>query len=381
MPGPIQFIDTTRPDAVVEPLERLLAGAPGVVFPRPGGEEVSIRELPHNAAIIIQTSGSTAKPKRVWSSREALIASVDQVNRELSAPGHWWSVLPTHYIAGVMVVLRALRSESTLHFSILGQRIAEALLQFDQQVRVSPSEAPRYTSLVPKQLAELLDDAEHNLEVAEALGRFDRILVGGQRTPPELIRRSEERGLPVVRTYGSAETNGGCVWEGVPLSDTSVRIVEGRVAIAGPMLAGGYLDSPDLTKSHFRDFDGRTWFVGDDLGELSEGVLRVTGRADRVIISGGIKVNLDELQSLVHTALGPRVIVSSRSDATWGEVPVLLSEEQRDVGSVNDLIPDEWGPAWKISEVVVCDLPELPSGKWDFVSASKLANGRQGIEP
>ena len=45
----------------------------------------------------------------------------------------------------------------------------------------------------------------------------------------------------VVRTYGSTETSGGCVYDGAPLRGVAVRIADGEVQVAGPTLADGYL--------------------------------------------------------------------------------------------------------------------------------------------
>src|SRR5690606_13422567 len=82
----------------------------------------------------------------------------------------------------------------------------------------------RYTSLVPAQLARLLgfDDAQVVDDAAvanalEILRRFDRILVGGQATPTGLLAQALELGLNVTRTYGSSETSGGCVYDGIPI--------------------------------------------------------------------------------------------------------------------------------------------------------------------
>ena len=58
--------------------------------------------------------------------------------------------------------------------------------------------------------------------------------------------------MRVVRTYGSTETSGGCVYDGHPLRGVSVRIVDGEVQVAGPTLADGYLGDPTATDAVFR---------------------------------------------------------------------------------------------------------------------------------
>lgn len=372
----LHLVDTSAPSDILEPLKRVMDGEEIVLFPTFQDPDQSVSTLPPEARLIIQTSGSTAKPKRVWSTLDALSAAADQVNSELAGPGHWWSVLPTHYIAGLMVVLRALRSDSSLYFGK-----ATGVLDFDQRVREHSSDSPRYTSVVPKQLADLVSHAEQDQRVADVLRRFERILVGGQRTPPELIDRAQALGLRVVRTYGSAETAGGCVWEGRALGQTRLDILDGQVAIAGPMLAGGYVDDELLTERHFLDRDGTRWFRSSDLGRIEKGILTVTGRADRVIVSGGVKVNLDELQDAAQRELGPRHLVSSKLDETWGEVPVLLAEEPVDLAQLSQLTPGTGDAAWTIRHVVVTSLPELASGKWDLMRAAQIASGNSDGSP
>ena len=73
------------------------------------------------------------------------------------------------------------------------------------------TEKVRFTSLVPAQLATLLDDAT----AVAALRDFSRVLVGGQATPVALRERAADLGIAVTRTYGSSETSGGCVYDGV----------------------------------------------------------------------------------------------------------------------------------------------------------------------
>ncbi|BDZ56730.1 hypothetical protein GCM10025872_03870 [Barrientosiimonas endolithica] len=147
----------------------------------------------------------------------------------------------------------------------------------------------RYTSLVPTQLATVLDDPE----ATEALGTFDGVLVGGAATAPALLERARAAGVAVRTTYGMSETAGGCVYDGVPLEDTAVTIGDdGRVGLSGPTVASGYLGESDRTAAVF-DTDpttGARRFWTDDVGELRDGVLHVVGRRDDLITTGGLKV-------------------------------------------------------------------------------------------
>ena len=92
----------------------------------------------------------------------------------------------------------------------------------------------------------------------------------------------------MVATYGSAETAGGCVYDGMPLDGVAVAIgTEGRIRIAGPTLFDGYDGDPELTAEALVD----GWFLTSDAGRLDEdGRLTVLGRVDDMVVSGGVNV-------------------------------------------------------------------------------------------
>src|SRR5690606_32126246 len=128
------------------------------------------------------------------------------------------------------------------------------------------------TSLVPTQLHRVLASPRGTTALAD----FDAVLVGGAATDPGLLEAARAAGARIVRTYGMTETAGGCVYDGVPLEGIQVELDDdGRILLAGPVLATGYLDEPALTARTFVERDGERWLRTDDLGALADGVLRV----------------------------------------------------------------------------------------------------------
>jgi O-succinylbenzoic acid--CoA ligase len=229
----------------------------------------------------------------------------------------------------------------------------------------------RYTSLVPVQLARLLD----NDAALDALRRFDRILLGGQAAPPALVARALELGLNVTRTYGSSETAGGCVYDGVPIGDVRVEINDGRVEISGRVLAEGYLGDPARTDAAFTEHDGRRWYRTDDTGALVGGVLSITGRIDDVIISGGIKVSLAEVELVVRSLPGLHdAVVVSAPSPEWGQVPVVVSTVDLALDEVRAAVSEALGRAAAPARILLVDsIPRLASGKPDRVGVTALA--------
>lgn len=280
-----------------------------------------MHERPEGTAIIVQTTGSAGEPKRVGLNVDALIASARATHGRLGGPGQWLLALPSHYVAGLQVWVRSLVAETEPVI------LPGAHFEASEFVRAAGhmTGARNYTSLVPVQLQRLVELAEGDPGSAEAIAQLDAILVGGQRLDAALYDRAQRLGFSVVRTYGSSETSGGCVYDGLPLDGVLVEIDDGEVLIGGHILATEYVGNEQLTSERFITRDGQRWYRTGDNGHFVDGALRVTGRRDRVIISGGFKISLDALeriaaeQGLVSAAIGI-------PDETWGERPVLFVE-------------------------------------------------------
>jgi O-succinylbenzoic acid--CoA ligase len=182
----------------------------------------------------------------------------------------------------------------------------------------------------------------------------------------------------VTRTFGSSETAGGCVYDGVPIGTCEVRIRQGEIDISGPVLADGYLGDPARTERSFVMSDGARWYRTGDAGRLDDGVLTVTGRLDRVVISGGVKVSLDELERVVRRmpGLGDAVAVPAES-ARWGEVPVIVTTSPVDLSALRAEVATALGREAAPDRIVVLDsIPLLPTGKPDLVALRQIVGRR-----
>jgi O-succinylbenzoic acid--CoA ligase len=317
-------------------------------------------------AVLVATSGSTGTPKIVELSADALVASASATLRRVEAgPGdRWLCTVPTSHIAGIQVLVRALVSGTE---PIIHER-------FDPRA-VMESE-PAHVSLVPTQLRRLVDSGAD-------LSRPLSILLGGGPVPADLLEQARAEGARIFTTYGMSETCGGCVYNGVPLDGVSVAVGDdGRIRLAGPSLFTGYRLRPDLT-AEVRDGD---WFLTQDLGTLTgDGLLRVRGRLDDVINTGGKKVVAGEVQALLarHPAVRD-VVVLGCPDPEWGEIvtafvvpedpaaPVTLDEVR---AWVRAALPVECAPR---ALEVIASMPLLPSGKPDRAT---LRNRRQANIP
>ncbi|GII78869.1 O-succinylbenzoic acid--CoA ligase [Sphaerisporangium rufum] len=306
-------------------------------------------------AVVITTSGSTGPPKGVELSAAALSAAAAASLRRLSAgPGErWLCCLPPSHVSGLQVLVRSLLagSEPLIHPGFSPAAVAAA--------------GADHVSLVPTQLRRLID---HGAD----LSRFRTVLLGGAAAPPGLLAAARRAGGRVVTTYGMSETCGGCVYDGVPLDGVEVAAGpgDGRIMIRGPVLFTGYRLRPDLTAAARPD----GWFRTADLGVVAGGRLRVSGRADDVINTGGRKVTAGAVAGVLAGDPAVReAVVVGRPHPDWGEevVAVVVPADPAAPPSLPGLraLVKAGLPAYAAPRalMVVDRLPLLPNGKPDIV--------------
>ncbi|UVS82271.1 o-succinylbenzoate--CoA ligase [Actinokineospora sp. UTMC 2448] len=304
----------------------------------------------------VRTSGSTGTPKTVLLSASCLLASAHATHARLGGPGAWLLALPTDHIAGLQVQVRSLVA-GTVPSVLTGPFRGPSFVAAASAV---PADGPRYTSLVPTQLTRVLSWGGSALA---ALRSFDAVLVGGAALASPVLDAAREAGVRVVTTYGMTETAGGCVYDGVPLDGVSVELVDGVIRIGGPTVAIGYADSPP--------FDG--WFTTSDLGEFVGGRLRVLGRADDVINTGGEKVAPASVEAVLLAQPGVReVCVVGVPDPEWGQrvaAAVVGDLTETALSAVRTAL----GAAAVPRRVAVVDaLPEKDSGKVDRAAVALM---------
>jgi O-succinylbenzoic acid--CoA ligase len=318
------------------------------------------------AAAVVATSGSTGVPKGVVLSRQAIRASVEAMRIRLGGAGDWALALPTHYIAGLMVLARA---------CLDGTRAVPVRSDLSNLPQAADTLTQRrYISLVPAQL----DKGLRRDDVTEALASFSAVLIGGAPASIRLVERARDAGIRVVTTYGMSETCGGCVVDGDPLSGVAVGLAEdGRILIESSTLFSGYRLRPDLTAEALVDGRLRT----HDRGCWKAGKLVVRGRMDDIVITGGHKVDLSDVEQSVQrwAAEGDATVaVLGVPDPVWGTTVIAVSDAP---GSLKDLqaVVRESLPAYAVPrELIYLDqLPRLISGKPDRITIrSMIMNGR-----
>lgn len=370
------------------PILPLAPGAPKVALP--------LVPYPRELALVVSTSGSTGTTKQAMLAAGNLRASATATLARLHGPGHWLLALAPHHIAGVQVLVRSILAGTTP--DVLDLTVPFTAAAFCEAAgRIRRIDGPRYTSLVPTQLARLLQDRAGR----EALTWFDAVLVGGAALPAPLARAAHEAGAPLVTTYGMSETAGGCVYEGRPLGGIRVRLEAdeadprahtepatgipdddgptGRILLGGPVIAAGYLGDRERTRESFVDLDGdgTRWFRTDDLGRWSTGAdgprLQVVGRTDDIVNSGGHKIApaVVEAAALAYLPQVGECAVVGTPDEEYGEAVSLVLVLQPylprpTLAQVRDTLRPHLPPAALPRRLAIVDaLPRVSIGKVD----------------
>lgn len=270
-----------------------------------------------DAVAVVRTSGSTGTPKATLLTVESLAASSMATALRLKGEGQWLLALPVQFVAGIQVLVRSLFAGTRpwvmdMSGGFTPEAFTAAALELTDKIR--------FTSLVPTQLQRLLENPAP--ETLAVLRRFNAILLGGAPAPQSLLAAARAAGVRVITTYGSAETSGGCVYDGYPLEGVSVRVaMDGRILLGGDTVAAGYIEAPDEETGTFFEEDGVRWYRTSDLGSIDDdGRLTVLGRADDVIITGGVKVSAAHVQEqLEKSDAVSTAFVAGVPSAEWGQ--------------------------------------------------------------
>lgn len=293
----------------------------------PFGERI---ELGRNALrVMIPTGGSSGQVRFAthdWSTLAAASYGFQQHFSCDTVTAH--CLLPLYHVSGLMQLVRALLTNGSVVFGRL-QDFGQTHRLLDGSDRES-----RFLSLVGTQLERLLRDAAS----PERLRDYRAVLVGGGPVAIGLLESARYLEIPLAPTYGMTETAAqvatllpkrfleGHRGQGQALPHAHIDIVdEGecqRVLPAGEL---GRIRVRAL--SLFRGYAGEAMpmaggiFLTSDLGRMDEfGYLTVLGRADRVVITGGEKVHLREVEVAIERSnLVRDVVAFGVSDAQWGE--------------------------------------------------------------
>lgn len=267
-----------------------------------------------NDKVLVHTSGSTGKPKPLWVEKRRMLASARITCDFLGLKEGDTSLLclSTDYIAGKMMVVRALERKMRL---IAVEPSGHPLASVEQPID--------FAAMVPMQVYNALQVPEER----DKLMRIKHLIIGGGAIDDDLALALKDFPHFVWSTYGMTET----------LSHIALR------RLNGPEASNYYVpfDGVDVLLNDERclvihaSLVCEETIVTNDIAEFGPDgrCFRILGRKDNVICSGGIKIQIEELERLLKPHIPVPFMVTKVKDEKFGEVGVLLLSNSRIVNS------------------------------------------------
>jgi len=324
-----------------------------------------------DAGLIICTSGSTGNPKAVEISSQALISAAKKTNEKFKEPADWILAINPAFIGGIMVIARAIVGNQNWIYGLDETDKFNPDLFVSRTLEVISKNRKVRTSLVNAQLSTLVSQGH-----IDTLKKFDALLIGGGQISNSLYNQLKNEGVNLIRTYGMTETCGGVVWEGLPLNNVSIRIDHpandgvGQIAIKSDSNATCYhgesIEINQLNESTFNN----GWVLTKDLGIVKNGELKVIGRSDDIVVSGGTNISLYAIENVIKDQVGIEdAVVFSIPDDKWGVIVAAVVVGNYEVSLIQKSIEHELGKA-AIPRVIknAKEIPLLPNGKVDIDS-------------
>ena len=256
--------------------------------------------------LLVHTSGSTGRPKPLVVEKRRMEASARITCRFLGLKAGDTALLcmPLDFIAGKMMVVRAL---------VWGLRLVS--VEPDGHPLRGLKEPPVFAAMVPMQVYNSLQVEEER----RLLRGIRHLIIGGGAVSAGLAAALRDFPGAVWSTYGMTETlshialrrlsgQGAGEWY-EPFGSVGVSVDgEGRLVIDAPEVCAERLVTNDIAEIAP---DGRHF--------------RIRGRRDNVVCSGGLKLQIEEMEERLRPYVGVPFLITKRPDVKFGEAVVLLA--------------------------------------------------------
>ena len=363
------------------PHARVLPPSPAIhVACSEGATEADDRPWPmEEVRVRIWSSGSTGRPRpQALNGRQLCASATGSAFRLGHAPGDGWLCpLPWHHIGGLSVLLRTAWGHGTAVLCPADPAAIEAALA-DPALRV------RRISLTPALLQAWLQLRAGRSAQGQALAAATplvAVLVGGAELPAALRDQALAAGLPIARSWGMSEAASQIA---TTLAGAEALALGARGVEALPPVATALVQADEDGRLHVAGpVVATTGLASADLGSCETGV-RVEGRADDVVISGGAKIDPAAVEAALcgHDAVAA-ALVFAVDDPRWGQRPRALLVPRRSDGGDDAPLPPVLAlratvaarlPAWMAPDAVawVDALPTVGIGKPSRRAARRL---------
>lgn len=250
-----------------------------------------------NEELLFHTSGSTGKPKEIFHSRKSIKASTQLTANyfDLNEKSKLLLALPAQYVAGKMMILRALCLGCQLNY-------------------VEPSSCPQvstqydFASFVPLQMENMLKTAPNSIL------KINQILLGGAAVHPSLTKQLLQCDTAFFESYGMTET----------LTHVALRKLGEEAFVGLPNISFKQnKEALHILAPHISD----AWIQTNDVVKIiDENSFELLGRLDDVINSGGVKIHPSQVEKKISHLIQNAFYISKRPDERLGEKVCLFIE-------------------------------------------------------
>jgi O-succinylbenzoic acid--CoA ligase len=299
----------------------------------------------------VQTSGSTGTPKKMKVRKEQMwqSARITCGYLGLQADDKALLCLPLGYIAGKMMVVRALYARLDLYpVEPTGHPLAHTNIPFV------------FAAMIPLQIYNSLSQEEEKQRLSNIL----HLLIGGSGIDPEMEKKLSDFPNKIYSTYGMTETLSHIALRRIngneaslyytPLASVQVSLSdENTLVVEAPLICDKKLMTNDIAELH------------------TDGSFRILGRKDNRINSGGIKMQIEAIEENLRPHLNGNFAITAIPDPKLGEAIVLLVETD-DPERIRTKIT-QWLPRYQQPRHIlrIHQLPLTKTGKPDRAAIRK----------
>jgi len=259
--------------------------------------------LDQSKTITLNTSGSTGVPKTITMQKQAMVNSAiaTGVYFNLKPKQRALLCLPAHYIAGKMMLVRAI---------VLGLELDS--IEPKSNLEIDINKQYQFTAMVPMQL-------EKNIN---KLNNIKTLIVGGAKVSSVLQSNLQTLKTAIFETYGMTETVSHIAVKHLNNPDNNLNFKvlpninisqdnRNCLVVEAPNICDEKIITNDIVKVHSKnEFE---WF----------------GRFDNIINSGGIKIFPEQVENSLFSKITNRFFIASEEDETLGERVILIIEGKK----------------------------------------------------
>ena len=299
----------------------------------------------------VKTSGSTGTPKEMLVEKVRMMQSAKLTCSFLNLKKGDKALLcmPLQYIAGKMMIVRSLVAGLDLYPSRpSGNPLKNIDVSFD------------FVAFVPLQVFNSLQEP---IELIR-LKKIKNLIIGGGAIDPAMERSLKSFPNNVYSTYGMTET----------LSHIALRRLNGKDASDNYFLVDNVSISLSEEKTMIINaplVSPEVLYTNDIVDINNNGSFKILGRKDNVINTGGIKVQIEEVEHVIKQHINASFAITSLPDPKFGEIIVLASAQDIDLALLQDIVPSHYIPK---KFILVEKIPFTETSKIDRPFLRKMIN-------